>query len=173
MQKGQGIIFVIVGILVAGLIAGGAYYLGRSNNPKSTSVSVVPSPTPDETAKGKTNQSVKVEYPPLYPKVEWESTRSATLSIILNDDYSKRTEMPAYQIESKILKSIPKEWFDYYIQYLNSHGWQFDVQFAAGGGPAVGGDAGYKKEGHYFVLKAHHVGSQENPIGYKLTILFN
>lgn len=35
MQKGQGLIFIIVGILVIGLIAGGIYYLGKnSSNPQ-------------------------------------------------------------------------------------------------------------------------------------------
>lgn len=78
MQKGQGLILVIIGILVVGLIAAGAYYLGRSTsstpktspNPVITSqvsktpqptiaqtpqATAIPSPTPDEFAKSNFN----------------------------------------------------------------------------------------------------------------------
>lgn len=48
MQKGQALIFLLVGILVI-VVAGGAFYLGRQTTPKSSPVSVVTSQTPQPT----------------------------------------------------------------------------------------------------------------------------
>ncbi len=47
MQKGQALVFILVGVLILAAIAGGAYYLGRQTTPKpQTSNPVVTSSTP-------------------------------------------------------------------------------------------------------------------------------
>lgn len=82
MQKGQGLIFIIVGILVTALIAGGAYYLGRSTSPKPSANPVVtstatPFSTPlstetlvkmdDETTHWKTYTNTQLGFEMKYP----------------------------------------------------------------------------------------------------------
>lgn len=75
MQKGQGLIFVIVGILAAIVIAGGAYYLGRSTSPKPSATPTVvsqtpqptPSTTPDKTDNWKTYTNNMFGYQIKYP----------------------------------------------------------------------------------------------------------
>lgn len=76
MQKGQILIWMVVGVLVIA-IAGGIYYLGRSNSTKQSATPTVvsqtpqptPSPTPDETANWKiyTNTNGSVSYKIQYP----------------------------------------------------------------------------------------------------------
>ncbi|MBI2020735.1 hypothetical protein HYS94_05000 [Candidatus Daviesbacteria bacterium] len=67
MQKGQSLILIIVGILVVGLIAAGAYYFGKSSAPKpQTQVPVVtqtPQPSQvDGTANWKTYTNNKLGF---------------------------------------------------------------------------------------------------------------
>ncbi len=76
MQKGQIFIWTIVGTLVI-LIAGGAYYLGRSTSPKSSTTPTVISQTPqpittssDETANWETYTNNKYYYSIKYP-TDW------------------------------------------------------------------------------------------------------
>lgn len=75
MQKGQILIWIIVGSLLIAL-AGGAYYLGRSTSPKPQATPVVsqtpqptpsPSSSPDETANWKTYTNSKYGYSVKYP----------------------------------------------------------------------------------------------------------
>ncbi len=81
-QKGLAPITIIVGILIAVIIAGGAYYLGRQTTPKSSPAVVsqtpqpTPSPTPDaspvpngtgETANWKTYTNTVYQYSLKYP----------------------------------------------------------------------------------------------------------
>lgn len=83
MQKGQTPILIIVGILVVVVIAGGAYYLGRTTNPKPSPTPVVtsqsPQPTPNasptptdagETANWITYTNIKANYSFKYP-TDW------------------------------------------------------------------------------------------------------
>lgn len=89
MQKGIGQIYILVGILIALIIAGGAYYLGRSNIskpkactleakicPDGSSVGRVgpncefapcPSPSADETANWKTYTNAQYKFSFKYP----------------------------------------------------------------------------------------------------------
>ena len=50
MQKGVGVIYILVGVLILAAI-GGAYYLGKSSTPKPSTpvVSQTPKPTPSST----------------------------------------------------------------------------------------------------------------------------
>lgn len=73
MQKGQVLIFLLVGILIIAGI-GGAFYLGRQTTPKSSTIPAVtsqtPQPTPspsDETANWKTYTNSKLGYAIKYP----------------------------------------------------------------------------------------------------------
>lgn len=83
-QKGLGAIYILVGVLILGLVAGGAYYLGKQATPKSSPAPIVsqtpqPTPTPDaspaptgagETANWKAYTSAKAKYSFKYP-TEW------------------------------------------------------------------------------------------------------
>ena len=67
MQKGLGAIYILVGVLILGLVAGGAYYFGKSSTPKSSPTPIVsqtpsPSSTPDETANWKTYTNNNLGY---------------------------------------------------------------------------------------------------------------
>lgn len=73
MQKGQILIFLLVGILVIG-VAGGAFYLGRSTiqkplpTPSTASQTPQPNPTPsEETANWKTYTNNQLHYSIKYP----------------------------------------------------------------------------------------------------------
>lgn len=77
MQKGQILIWIIVGVLVIA-VAGGAYYLGRSTTPKPSAtpnvISQTPQPTPtsspvDETANWKTYTNDRFGYSIKYPNI--------------------------------------------------------------------------------------------------------
>lgn len=85
MQKGFGIIYILIGILVLGLVAGGAYYLGKSTSPQPTPQPFYPPPsstpslppldknlpilnkTSDQTANWKTYTNQKFHYSLEYP----------------------------------------------------------------------------------------------------------
>ncbi|MBI3103621.1 hypothetical protein HYZ05_01650 [Candidatus Daviesbacteria bacterium] len=75
MQKGQALVYILVGVLIIGVVAGGAYYLGRQTTTKPTPAPVVtsqtpqptPSPSPDETANWKTYTSNKFSFSIKYP----------------------------------------------------------------------------------------------------------
>ena len=46
MQKGFGVIYILVGILILGLVTGGAYYLGKVNStPQPTPAPFYPPPS--------------------------------------------------------------------------------------------------------------------------------
>ncbi|MBI2020732.1 hypothetical protein HYS94_04985 [Candidatus Daviesbacteria bacterium] len=72
MQKGFAPLLIIVGILVVGLIAGGAYYLGSVGAPKPQTpvVNQTPQPTADETANWKTYTNENLEFTIKYPS-DW------------------------------------------------------------------------------------------------------
>ena len=90
MQKGQVLIFLLVGILIIAGI-GGAFYLGRQTTPKSSTIPAVtsqtPQPTPspsDETANWKiySNRKLGVEfkYPAEYSIKE--DSNGSTLAVV-------------------------------------------------------------------------------------------
>lgn len=87
-QKGQ--IQILIGILILVIIAGGAYFLGKSSGPKpstpitSQTPQPTPSPTPDPTANWKiyTGKYVTFEYPPEWNPVEQELCCGAMLEDI-------------------------------------------------------------------------------------------
>lgn len=78
-QKGQTLVYILVGVLILVSVAGGAYYFGKSSTPKSSPAPVVtsqtPQPTPDETvytesdrsANWKTYTNIKYGYSIRYP----------------------------------------------------------------------------------------------------------
>ena len=87
MQKGQTLIFLLVGMLI---IAGGAFYLGRQTTPKTSPNPVVTSQTPlptenssptsisvNETANWKTYNSYEDNFVMKYPPNWTEKDRSA------------------------------------------------------------------------------------------------
>ncbi|MBI4035555.1 hypothetical protein HY383_01275 [Candidatus Daviesbacteria bacterium] len=75
MQKGFASVLVLIGILVLTAVAGGAYYLGKSQVTKPQPQNpVVVSPTPDETANWKTYTS-QYGYSFKYPE-SWGATES-------------------------------------------------------------------------------------------------
>ena len=85
MQKGQGLILVIVGVLVAVAIAAGAYYLEKQANPKPLPPSVVTSQTPQPTLSPIPGETV-----------DPEATRSANWKIYTDDQYGFRFYYPSY-----------------------------------------------------------------------------
>lgn len=105
MQKGQGLILVLIGILVIMVVASGAFYLGRSTarQPQSKSSFVTsssqqtPSPIVDETANWKTYTNTKIgfkiKYPPRYPIPVLPSGRADAPTI-----YADGTEDNAFVI---------------------------------------------------------------------------
>ncbi len=87
MQKGFAPIFILVGILVLTVVAGGAYYFGKSQAPKSqnplpivTSIAS-PSATPDETANWKTYTSEDTTFSFKYPSDWIYETKKTTLEV--------------------------------------------------------------------------------------------
>lgn len=79
MQKGFGVVYILVGVLILAVVAGGAYYLSRSIFPKSspnpviTSQTPQPTPTlsPDQTANWKTYTNPNFKFLIKYP-LDWQ-----------------------------------------------------------------------------------------------------
>lgn len=77
MQKGLGVIYILVGVLILGLVVGGAYYLGKqtptSKTPNPVVISQTPTPSPspsDETANWQTYTNTKYNFSIKYP-LDW------------------------------------------------------------------------------------------------------
>lgn len=69
MQKGFAPIYILIGILILGIIGGGAYYFGKSQVARSqpTQPTITPSPIPDETVNWKTYTNLQYGYSVKYP----------------------------------------------------------------------------------------------------------
>jgi len=88
-QKGFGVIYILVGVLILAVVTGGAYYLGKSTAPKP-SIPVV-SQTPQPTASSQVTPS-----PTPYSITSWKTYTSSSYSLKYpanlyiheyNDDY--------------------------------------------------------------------------------------
>ena len=118
MQKGQGQVLILIGILIIAAVAGGAYYLGtfknvklQSQNPVVTSIQVSASPvssstsvvssTPissDETANWKiyinSQFGFSVKYPPSWILHEYSVDKTYRLvSIVITNYYSRNYKL--------------------------------------------------------------------------------
>ena len=91
MQKGLGVIYVLIGVLIIAAVAGGAYYVGSKKAPISVTknpVSIPQTPQPtssstDKTANWKTYTNTKLKFSFSYPntyKFEKEDNERATFS---------------------------------------------------------------------------------------------
>lgn len=95
-QKGFGVIYILVGVLILSFVAGGAYFLGKSSEPKPSTPVVsqtpqpTPSPTPDETVNWKTYTDVKNGFELKYPSNAEVSSQKlySMLSVASSDGIS-------------------------------------------------------------------------------------
>lgn len=90
-QRGQILVWIIVGLLTITGVAGAAYYLGKSQNPVTYQTTLPthtpsssPSATPDETANWKTYKSDKfsISYP-----ADWSVDASKEPVVLKSTDY--------------------------------------------------------------------------------------
>ena len=125
MQKGFGVIYILVGILVVTLIAGGAFYLGGQTTPKpvvtsssqpSISPDVSPAPTDaGETTNWKTYTNTKYGFSFKYPNSEnWKfislptpvTNEDNTFVAECNNRCYDKENITAFQVSLSYYKSL-------------------------------------------------------------------
>ena len=145
-----------------------------STNPLLQRPTIVPMPTIGS-----------VEYPPLYPGIEWEAPAKIQMEVVKQSQTGIiNTSVKADQIQSVLLTQNPldnKKFWNYYSNALKVQGWD-EYQLNDSSGPQ-GAIQFWINKGHYFGIGWREEyngtpqkdinGKSQNIIGYRIFIEYN